>query len=186
MDQEKKWIREIVRHGSRKAADALVRSYYDEIYAFVYRQTGNREDALDLTQECFLAVLRSLPSYNARQAGLRTWIYHIAAHKIIDMRRKQKVQFYPMDSMEEDITDGRDFEQEMIERVCSQEWLEKIEAVVQGAEPQVQEVFRLRVYGEYPFPEIAAAAAQPEAKIKAQYYRLTAKIRKELGGYGAF
>ena len=60
MEQEQKWIRDIVRHGSKKAADALVRAYYDDIYTFVYRQTGNREDAMDLTQESFLAALRSL------------------------------------------------------------------------------------------------------------------------------
>ena len=183
MEQEKKWIREIVRHGSRKAADALVRSYYDEMYAFVYKQTGNREDALDLTQECFLAVLRSLPSYDAKQAGFRTWMYHIATHKVIDMRRKQKIQFFPI---EEEIVDGKDFEQDLIEQIQNKELLDKIEELVQGAEPQVQEVFRMRVYGEYPFPEIAAVTAQPEAKIKAQYYRLAAKIRKEFDGYGTF
>ena len=50
MEQESKWIRAIQKHGSRSAADRLVRSYYDEIYVFVYRQTGCKEDALDLTQ----------------------------------------------------------------------------------------------------------------------------------------
>ena len=97
MEQEQKWIRDIVRHGSKKAADALVRAYYDDIYTFVYRQTGNREDAMDLTQESFLAALRSLHAYDAKKAGFRTWMYHIASHKVIDMRRKRKVQYFSIE-----------------------------------------------------------------------------------------
>ena len=174
MEQELQWVHKIVRHGSRKAADALVRAYYDDIYAYVYRQTGNREDALDLTQECFLAALRSLPSYQPQKAGLRTWLYHIASHKVIDLRRKQNVQFLPVDDQE--IADSRDFTEEIQNR----EMLRKAEELVCGMEPQIQEVFRMRVYGEYPFGEIAKTLEQPEAKIKAQYYRLTAKIKKEL------
>ena len=92
MERELKWVRDIVRRGSRKAADQLVREYYDDIYAFVFRQIGNREDALDVTQECFLAALRSLPFYNPQKAGLRTWLYHIASHKVIDQRRKRMIQ----------------------------------------------------------------------------------------------
>ena len=33
LEQELQWVHKIVRHGSRKAADALVRAYYDDIYA---------------------------------------------------------------------------------------------------------------------------------------------------------
>ncbi len=174
MEQEQKWIREIVRRGSKKAADALVRAYYDDIYTFIYRQTGNREDAMDLTQESFLAALRSLHAYDRKKAGFRTWLYHIASHKVIDMRRRQKVQYLSIEDYE--MEDEKDF----VEDIQNRELLNTIEEFVRGMEPQVQEVFRLRVYGGYSFPEIAAVLSQPEAKIKAQYYRLTAKMKKEI------
>lgn len=178
MEQEQKWIRDIVRRGSKKAANALVHAYYDDIYAFVYRQTGNREDALDLTQECFFAAFRSLASYDAKKAGVRTWLYHIASHKVIDLRRRRKVEYLPIEDQE--ISSGYDFTEDLVKNISSQELLRQAEAYVCGMEPQVQEVFRLRVYGEYSFPEIAALLGQPESKIKAQYYRLAAKIRKEI------
>ena len=60
MGEEQKWIRDIQRRGSRQAADKLVRAYYDEMYRFAYRQLGHKEDALDSTQNIFLAVLRAL------------------------------------------------------------------------------------------------------------------------------
>lgn len=57
VEQEQKWIRAIQRRNSRAAAEQLIQAYYDEIYRFVYRQTGSREDAMDLTQSIFIAVL---------------------------------------------------------------------------------------------------------------------------------
>ena len=90
------------------------------------------------------------------------------------MRRKRKVQYFSIEDY--DIEDEKDF----IEDIQNKELLHAIEEFVRGMEPQVQEVFRLRVYGEYPFPEIAAVLSQPEAKIKAQYYRLAARIKKEI------
>lgn len=44
----------------------------------------------------------------------------------------------------------------------------------------------MRLYGEYSFPEIAAVTGEPEAKVKAQYYRLLEKVRKEFCEYGEF
>lgn len=58
---EEQWIREIQRKGFRTAADHLIRAHYDEIYRFIYRQTGYKEDAMDLTQSISLAMLRALP-----------------------------------------------------------------------------------------------------------------------------
>ena len=89
-EQEQKWIRAILRRCDRAAADALVRAYYEEIYAYFWRQTGNQEDALDLTQECFIAALQSLPGYDRRKSGFRTWLYSIASHKLADHRRRSR------------------------------------------------------------------------------------------------
>lgn len=57
MEREQTWIRAIQRRNSREAAEQLIQTYYDEIYRFVYRQTGSKEDAMDLTQSVFIAVL---------------------------------------------------------------------------------------------------------------------------------
>ena len=42
-------------------------------------------------------------------------------------------------------------------------------------------MFRLRIYGEKTFPEIAAALEEPEAAVKSRYYRLMGRLRKEFG-----
>ena len=92
MEQESKWIRDILRRGSREAANQLIQAHYDEIYRFVYRQTGHKEDAMDLTQSIFIAVLRALPGYRAERGSFRTWLYRIASHKAIDCRRRRTLR----------------------------------------------------------------------------------------------
>ena len=86
--QEQKWIKRIKLFGSKKDADQLVRSYYDEIYIFVLRQINDAETALDLTQDIFIAVLQSISAYKKEMAGFRTWVYRIATNKVIDYRKK--------------------------------------------------------------------------------------------------
>ncbi|ADY55663.1 RNA polymerase, sigma-24 subunit, ECF subfamily [Syntrophobotulus glycolicus DSM 8271] len=173
MERDQKWIQEILRRGSQQAADQLVRSYYDEIYIFIYRQVGNREDARDLTQDSFIAALRSLPSYDEKKAGFRTWLYRLATYKVIDAKRKRKPVAVPLD--EDKIFPAEDF----VTKIMDKALLQQIEEYVRALDPTLQEVFRLRLYGDYSFPEIASATAEPEAKIKARYYRLLHHLRKE-------
>ena len=59
------------------------------------------------------------------------------------------------------------------------ELLEQIEGYVSGLTPSLQTVFRLRLYGERSFGEIAAALGQSELAVKSQYYRLLGRIREE-------
>ncbi|WP_297233955.1 RNA polymerase sigma factor [uncultured Flavonifractor sp.] len=175
MEEEQKWIRDIQRRGSRQAADKLVRTYYDEIYRFAYRQLGHKEDAMDLTQTIFLAVLRALPSFDGRKASFRTRLYRIAAYKAIDCRRKVQGNILLLEETE--TPDQTDFAAQIQDR----DLLDRMEEYISRLDPDTQAVYRLRLYGERTFPEIAAVLGQPEAAVKTRYYRLMARLRKEFG-----
>ena len=62
-------------------------------------------------------------------------------------------------------------------QVQDRDLLDRLEAYVAQLDPDTQAVYRLRIYGERTFPEIAAILGQPEAAVKTRYYRL----RKEFG-----
>ena len=177
MDQEQKWIREVQRHGSRQAAERLIDAYYDEIYRFAYRQVGNKADAMDLTQNIFLAVLRALPSYDRRKAGFRTWLYRIAANKAVDARRRAGPVTVPIEELELPVAE------DFVLGVQDREMLEQIEEFVAGLDPGVQAVIRLHLYGEKTFGEIAEILGQSESAVKSQYYRVLGRLRKEFGPY---
>lgn len=173
MDGESGLIRRIQRYGSRKAADLLVRGYYEEIYVYVCRQVGNREDAMDLTQEIFIAALQSIGRYDSKKSAFRTWLHAIAAHKVIDHRRAEHVTLLPLE--DDAAQEGPD----ELARLDDAELLRRIEVYVSGFDDETQTVFRLHVYDGCSFREIAESLNMPEASVKTKYYRLQKRIREE-------
>ena len=177
MLSDKRIIRYILKKGSDQAADELIRRYYDDLYFYLYRQVGNGDDALDLTQEVFIAALNGLSSYDDRKSSFRTWLFRIGTHKVIDARRKVKVTWLELKDV--DWIEEKDFDKSLYQK----ELLGRVNEFVASFKPQIQEIFRLRVYGDLSFPEIASLLGEKEERIKAQYYRLIKKIREEFSNH---
>lgn len=173
MKQELKLIKRILWKHDNVAADCLVRAYYNEIYVYVYKQVADKEMAMDITQEIFISALQSLFTYDEKKASFRTWLYRIATNKIIDYRRIKN----PLTiEIEECLLPDPSFFTLKVEQGLL---IEEIENFVSKMEIILQRIFRLRVYGEYSFPEIANMLDRPEASVKSSYYRLISLIRKE-------
>lgn len=51
----------------KEAANTLISYYYKEIYAYVYRQTGNEELAKDLTQDIFIQILQKIAMFDHKK-----------------------------------------------------------------------------------------------------------------------
>ena len=72
--------------------DEVVRTHSSRVYRLAYRLTGNVPDAEDLTQEVFVRVFRSLPSYTP--GTFEGWLHRITTNLFLDMaRRKQRIRF---------------------------------------------------------------------------------------------
>ena len=59
------------------------------------------------------------------------------------------------------------------------ELLREIEKFVCRYQTLIQQIFRLHIYAEYTFAEIAKILDMPEATVKTKYYRLMRDIKKE-------
>lgn len=72
--------------------EAVVREHSDRVYRLAYRLTGNSHDAEDLTQEVFVRVFRSLPSYTP--GTFEGWLHRITTNLFLDLaRRRQRIRF---------------------------------------------------------------------------------------------
>lgn len=176
--QETKWIHRIKLFGSSKDADSLVRFYYDEIYIFVAKQISDNDLAYDLAQEIFISMLYSIASYQEKRASFRTWLYRIATNKIIDFRRKNLQNTVSLEELDEteivDYVGSIDYENNVVQS----DFLKKIECYISSFQIDVQQIFRLHIYGEQTFAEIAILTEMPEASVKSKYYRLLRQIRR--------
>lgn len=177
MDEELQLIRKIQKRGDHAAADALVRKYYDEMYAYVCRQTPDRHTAMDLTQEIFISMLRTLPGYDRKQAGFRTWLYKVATNKVVDWFRSRSYRALQETLSLEDTepVDAKDFTGQILDGALA----EQICARVGDWPPDSQKIFRLHVFGARTFAEIAEDLRMPESSVKSKYYRLIHLLRKE-------
>ena len=79
---------ERAQKGDVAAASELVTLFYQRIFAYLRRLSGNDEDAADLTQKTFARTWQSLESYQ-RRSTFSTWLHGIAHHVYLDWRRKR-------------------------------------------------------------------------------------------------
>lgn len=169
-------IRKVQKNGDRNAANVLVGEYYDEILAYAARQTGDKHTAMDLTQNIFVSMLQTIARYDSKQAGFRTWLYRIATNKIIDYHRNRSaLRSKILDIDELEISSEEDF----TEWVSNDDLAARILSKITAFDPDVQRIFRLKVYAEHTFAEVAVALDMPEATVKTKYYRLIKTLRKE-------
>jgi RNA polymerase sigma-70 factor (ECF subfamily) len=173
---EQRLIQKVQRSGDRMAADSLIRLYYDEIFRFVRKQTANADTAQELTQDIFVSMLRTIAHYDRRKAGFRTWLYRIAANKTVDYYRSRaahSLEALPVDETPPAV--GFD----MARHIENSEFAERVFAYLAGSPSGTQRIFRLHVFGEYTFKEIAVSLHIPESTAKTTYYRLMNALRKE-------
>lgn len=176
MGNEKKWIKKIQRNGDETSANQLVSKYYKEMYAFVYKQMLDAELSLDLTQELFITVLKSIHHYDAKKAAFRTWLYRVASHRLIDYYRSKSYRYTTLtEPIEDDL-----FEDEMDVAVTLEykEDYEKVTSLVNSLNANVQQIVRLKLFGEYTFQEIAEVEKLAESTVKSRYYAALRRIRK--------
>ena len=77
------------RTGDGPAWDELFDHYYPVAFRFVFQLSGDfsREDTEEICQETFVAVVRSLGTFDGRSA-FQTWLLRIASNKAFDYRAR--------------------------------------------------------------------------------------------------
>lgn len=179
MVSDDKLIRKIKQYHSRKAADELFERYYREIYAYVFRQCGERELAMDLIQDIFLAAFQGLHSFDSRKSVFRTWLYHVASNKVTDYyrsrRHKEKLQEVPIEEKSAEIPDGEDITELLVQR----EYITHIMEIVSGYGIAWVRIFQMKCFEDRPFVEIAKVLDISENTAKSRYYAIIKRLRKE-------
>lgn len=72
--------------GDEAACADLVAQHQRMVFSLALHLLGNREEAMDLSQEVFLRVFRTLGAFRG-QSALRTWIYRIVINQARNRQR---------------------------------------------------------------------------------------------------
>ena len=160
--------------GKADAWDQLITRYERKIFNFTLRMTGNREDAMDLMQEVFLAVYRNLASFRGESA-FSSWLFGIASFRCADFFRKKK----PVDSIEEESQLGPDLSPETnpFDQVARNQMNRKIVAMLARLPGEQRLVIELKFFQEKTFDEISELLGISSNTLKSRLYGALRKIR---------
>jgi RNA polymerase sigma-70 factor (ECF subfamily) len=66
--------------------DEIFARYNSMVFSLAFHILGDREEALDVSQEVFLAIYRKMATFRG-ESSLKTWIYCITAHRAANQFR---------------------------------------------------------------------------------------------------
>jgi len=171
--EEDKLIRKLQKTGKNQYANILIEKYYNEIYVYIYKKLFNKDEAMDITQDIFISMLKSINRFDSKKSAFRTWLYRIAYNKTVDYFRRIKKFNLDIEKIE---LISEDIFTKLIE---DSDQIERIRIYVESLSTNSQMIFKFKFYDELTFKEIAGELGCSESTIKTKYYRLISKIRKE-------
>lgn len=158
----------------RAAFTQLYQRYVKRVYAYLYSQVGNVQDAEDLTTVTFMAALDQIKQYRG-EGSLAAWLLGIAYHKSVDLHRRHRAS-EPL-SAAMTLADPAPAPDEMI---LQQVQRAELERALHSLTPERAEVIALRFFGELSNAEVAAIVGKSEAAVKMLIHRGLQELRMRL------
>ena len=162
--------------GDVEAYNLLISRWERRVYNYLLRIAGNREDALDLSQDVFLKAYQNLRKLDD-PARFAPWLYRIAHNEAYSMFRKRRpegeAEELQPDLMEGAVTLGGNtvFPVEMTLAVSGA--LEKLTS-------DQREAVVLKIYQGFKFEEIAEIVEAPVSTVKSRLYTALELLKAEL------
>ena len=171
--------------------DRIVERNQQRIYNVIYRLIDDPEEALDLTQDTFVAAYRAFGEFRG-DSGVYTWLYRIAfnrtKNRLKQLGRLQSAEAFSLDEPLE--VDGEHLGREVQDHthapdrlLAGQELQRVIEQYVLALPHDFREAVVLRDYEGLSYREIADIVGCSEKAIKSRLHRARTILRERLQGY---
>src|SRR5262245_55149879 len=157
---------------------ALYRSYAGELLGFALNALGERGAAEEVVQEVFTRAWRHAEAYDPTRGSVRTWLYQIARHAIIDMRRRASVRpaLALHEPREEEDPEGLSIERAMLG------W--QVAGALEKLTLEHRQVIRLAHVQGLSVREIAERLGLPEGTVKSRTWYALRSLRLVLEEMG--
>ena len=172
--------------GERDAFRGLFERYREPIYRVACRLVGNKEDALDLTQETFTKAFVSLERFRG-QASFKTYLTRIAVNACLDFRRRSKP---PQVELDEDRVGaggpreaGHAADSDPAQQAQRHELEHALRRAIDRLPDALRATFLLHAVEGHTYREVADTLGVPVGTVMSRIYYARNHIRQSLGAF---
>lgn len=156
----------------------LYETYHQDVYHFALYYTNNKQEAEDIMQETFLKVCKQLARLKDRDK-VKTWILSIARNTAVDLHRRQKIRRLLTEKIGlQPVAREVQKPQDILER--NENWQEVQEALM-TLKSHDRTIIIFRMLKDYSIQETATILGISEVKVRVDFHRAMARLRKKVG-----
>ena len=172
--------------GDERACADLVVAHQRTVFNLAFHLLGDRDEALDLSQEVFLRVFRTLSRFRG-QSALRTWIYRIVVNQARNRqrwwRRRRRADLVSLDDHLQRCGEIEATSEVLPDRLlASKETAARIWAAMEQLPFDQRTALVLREVDGLRYEEIAFSLDVAVGTVKSRLTRARQALREELLG----
>ncbi len=163
--------------GDEEAFRLLVERWESQVHAFLWRMTGSREEAEDLTQDTFVKVYANARRYRPEDR-FRSWLFRISGNLVRSWARRRKIVGWIR--YDPDIHDQPSVEPAPDAGLTADETSRVVQKALAGLPERQRQALVMRRYHELSQREIAEALDTTEGAVESLLVRALDGMRKSL------
>lgn len=164
--------------GDTAAYASLVAKHKNLVFSIALKVLGNREDAEEVAQDCFIKAYQSLGTFE-KKSKFSTWLYRIVYNAAVSKTRKKRLEVVPMDDYviqnhtDEDLRTGMD-------AIDPEEKKRIVDRAMERLTADENLLITLYYKGENSIEEISNITGLSMSNVKVRLHRIRKKLHDEL------
>ncbi|MBV9268123.1 MAG: RNA polymerase sigma factor [Acidobacteriaceae bacterium] len=156
-------------------AEQVFDDHHKAIYRFVYRLLGRADLAEDVTQDCFVAILRDPQRWNAARGDIKTYLFSIARNLAFKCHRDEHPE------LQLDMDEDRAMA--VADRRADQELSAAVAQLVSQLPDLQREALILFEYEGFQLSEISKIVNADVGVVKSRLHRARQRLKRQLEPY---
>jgi RNA polymerase sigma-70 factor, ECF subfamily len=170
------------QQGDQNALKEIFDQYQKKVYRIAYGVVRHREDALDIVQEVFIKLYRSIRSFEGK-SNFYTYLYRMALNTAIDhSRKKEKAPPLSLDA-EDAFQPAEDSERGADRLLLKKEMEDHLRKAIDKLPPDQKKVILLREVEELSYQEIAEVTGSSIGTVMSRLHYARKKLQEMLRDY---
>ena len=179
-------IAQLAASGNERAFEQLVTIYENAVYNMAMYTVKNHDDALDVSQEVFVKLWQSLPTFRG-ECSIKSYIMKLTKNASLDlMRRRTRRQ---SDSLTVENDKGEEVERDVVdtsiasnpeEAYLRAERIQKVREGIMKLDGEQRQLIIMRDMNGMSYAEIATVLGLNEGTVKSRLNRARSALKKIL------